>query len=61
MGVIQMKNGVPVWSGAWEREPKFDCRFYDKDKKDCTALRCLYCAYGHRDCNFYKVRDTNDN
>lgn len=60
MGVIHMKDGVVTWSGEWDRKPKTDCRFYDEIKKDCTALRCLYCAYGHKECNFYKVRESYD-
>lgn len=56
MGRVGMYNGVPVWKGEWYREPEKDCRFYDEVKRDCSALRCLYCAYEHKKCNFYKEK-----
>lgn len=31
-----------------------DCFAYDKEKKDCKALDCLYCKQG--ECKFYKEK-----
>ena len=33
-----------------------DCIFYDRKKKQCRALKQLYCATEDKPCNFYKEK-----
>lgn len=35
-------------------EIRYDCDFYDEKKKNCTALKKLYCSLEKRPCKFYK-------
>lgn len=35
-------------------ELKRDCKFYSAKKKDCTALKMLYCQKEQKPCAFYK-------
>ena len=36
-------------------EPNYDCAFYDKKNRSCTALNKLYCK--KEKCNFYKTEN----
>lgn len=35
-------------------ETRYDCYFYDPKKKNCTALKKLYCSFEKRPCKFFK-------
>lgn len=50
------ENGY-YWRGKPFIEPKKDCRFYDAEANNCTALKCLYCGFEHKDCAFYKKEE----
>lgn len=50
------ENGY-YWKGKPFIEPKKDCRFYDEASENCTALKCLYCGFEHKDCAFYKKEE----
>lgn len=39
-----------------ESEYKEECRFYDKERKKCTALKELYCDKEERLCAFFKKK-----
>ena len=36
-------------------EPKKDCKFYDKKRRDCKALKMAYCQLEEK-CSFYKPK-----
>lgn len=39
---------------------KTDCRFYDKEKRQCKALNNVYCAIEEKPCRFYKQKALAD-
>ncbi len=41
----------------YKNEAKKDCKFLDKEKHRCSALKNLYCAIDETPCIFYKPNE----
>jgi hypothetical protein len=38
-----------------------ECMFFDKKRKECRALKALYCKLEDKPCSFFKLRESAEN